>query len=111
MASGRRRDIQKEEYWRRAVRAQAASGLTVRAWCVRHRVEARAFYRWRSKLARRDAEKASMSFVPVRVSEDAPEHAGPIEIVLSGGRVVRLRGPVDRQVLADVLAVMECQAC
>jgi hypothetical protein len=52
-----------------------------------------------------------MSFVPVRVTEEALEHAGPIEIVLSGGRVIRLRGHVDRQMLADVLAVMEGQAC
>lgn len=119
MASGRPRDVQKELYWRRAVRAQAASGLAARAWCVRQGMEVRAFCRWRIELARRDAEKASMSFVPVRVTDDALEPAHPIEIVLSGGRVVRVRGQVDRRVLADVLAVLtsassvepEGQAC
>jgi hypothetical protein len=62
-------------------------------------------------LARRDAEAASMSFVPVRVTEDALPPASPIEIVLAGGRCVRVSGPVDRQVLADVLTVLEGQAC
>jgi hypothetical protein len=111
MASGRTRDVQKESYWRQAVREQAGSGLAVPAWCLKHRVKVRAFYRWRSKLVRRDAENASMSFVPVRVREDAAEQTAPIEIVLTGGQRVCIRGRVDRQALTDVLTVLEGQAC
>jgi len=70
-----------------------------------------AFYRWRKELARRDAEPAA-SFVPVQVSADHPgAEESRIEIVLVGGRRVRLSGRVDRQALADVLAAVESQAC
>jgi hypothetical protein len=49
-------------------------------------------------------------FVPVRVTADpagpAQHRPGYIEILLSGERRVRLFGPVDRQALAGVLAVL-----
>ena len=105
------RDLKKESFWRRLVREQAGSGMPVRAWCRKHRVKEVAFYWWRRELARRDAEQP-VSFVPVHVSGDhRVEEGSRIEIVLAGGRRVRIRGRVDRQVLADVLAVMEGQAC
>jgi hypothetical protein len=85
--------------------------MSVRAWCRKHRVKEVAFYWWRRELARRDAERP-VSFVPVHVSEDQLAEQGcPIEIVLTGGRCVRISGRVDRQALADVLAVLEEQAC
>ena len=36
---------------------------------------------------------------------------GQIEIVLSGDRRIRIHGPVDRQMLADVLAVLGASPC
>ncbi|MDD4891406.1 MAG: hypothetical protein PHU85_15915 [Phycisphaerae bacterium] len=103
----------------------------MRAYCRRHRLRESAFYFWRKELTRRGVSVASgPAFVPVQLSEDsagrdpaAVEGAdeavlsagrgvgGCIEIALSGGRQVRLHGPVDRQLLADVLAVLEGQAC
>jgi hypothetical protein len=48
----------------------------------------------------------------VRVSaEDVIRADGQIEIALSGDRRIRLSGPVDRQMLADVLAVLEAPRC
>jgi len=45
--------------------------------------------------------------VPIRVVEDEATSAdGWIEIVLAEGRRIRLSGPVERQRLADVLAVL-----
>lgn len=125
------RDVTKEHYWREQLVRQPGSGLSVRAYCRRHRLRESAFYFWRKELARRGVSVASRpTFVPVHLSEDsarrdtaAVEHAdgpalsvgrrvgGCIEIVLSGGRQVRLLGPVDRQSLADVLAVLEGRPC
>ncbi|HSW45420.1 MAG TPA: hypothetical protein VLM89_07610, partial [Phycisphaerae bacterium] len=49
---------------------QPSSGLTVRAWCHRHRVQAASFHWWRREMKRRDREKRPASFVPVSVIED-----------------------------------------
>lgn len=116
MASGIRRDGKKEAFWRRLVLGHSGSGLTIRDWCGRHGVKEPAFYWWRTRLAQRDAE--APAFVPVRVvnsatatqlKHQAEPHAGSggIEIVLGGGQRIRLCGRVDRQALADVLAVLE----
>jgi hypothetical protein len=115
MAAG---DESKANYWRQMIRRQGGSGLSVRAWCDRHHVPEASFYWWRRRLgpegtvgypARRRGIQPPQ-FVPVRVAADpaGPAHPRPgcIEIILSGERRVRLFGPVDRQALAGVLAVL-----
>ena len=120
MARRLRRDVKKEAFWRRMVRGRAGSGLSVRAWCRRHGLRETGFYWWRAELARRDA--AAATFMPVRIVEPPPADeggvGGRIEIVLAGDRQVRVIGPVDRQALTDVLAVLmnsaggrEARAC
>lgn len=122
MVRGERRDSKKESFWREMVRGQSGSGMSVRAWCRRHAVTEPAFYWWRRRLAGRGAENPAAAFVPVRVTDDAivgsaaategvAAGAGRIEIVLAGRRRVRLIGPVDRQALADVLAVLTAEVC
>ena len=109
MARGKVRDKSKEVFWRRTMRRQGQSGLTVRAFCRKHAVRETAFYFWRSELARRKAPDAA--FMPVRVVEEAPALAGGrIEIVLPGDRRVHVAPPVDRRALADVLAVLRFDA-
>jgi hypothetical protein len=106
------RDPKKEAFWRRMVQGQAGSGLSVRAWCCRHHLNEAGFYGWRKELARRDAERCEPAFVPVQVTPERPANAGGrIEIVLAGGRRIRVSGPVDRRMLADVLAVLEAHPC
>ena len=108
------RNRKKESVWRRHVEAQAGSGQSVRNYCIGRRLREHGFYWWRRELMRRDAAKSSAStsvppaFVPVTVAGHVPARtAGRIEIVLPGDRRVRVTGSVDRQVLADVLAVLE----
>jgi hypothetical protein len=100
----------KEARWRRHLRGHASSGLSVSAYCRQHRLRACSFYWWRRELARRDAEPPA-AFVPVTVAAQTPAHPreGRIEIVLPGARRVRVVGSVDRQMLADVLSVLEDQ--
>jgi len=117
MARGTPRDLKKEEFWRRRLGAQAGSGLSVRAWCRRHGVRESAFYWWRTRLARRDAAAPCGSvhvpppLVPVQVMADtAPAAAQRIEIVLPGARCVHVFGRVERQMLAEVVAVLATSA-
>jgi hypothetical protein len=109
MAAGR--DHKKEAAWRRHISGQAGSGLTIGVYCRKHGLQASGFYWWRRELARRDAEP-SPAFVPVTVAVQTPASTGEgrIEIILPGDRRVRVVGAVDRQRLADVLAVLEDQA-
>ena len=119
MAQGRRYDRTKELFWRRMVRGHAGSGLSVRGWCRRHDLKEPGFHWWRRELARRDARPI---LVPVRITgaqAPSPSFEDPtLEIILVDGRRVRVRGPVDRAMLADVLAVLmdgqaigEARAC
>ena len=112
------RDRSKEAFWRRMIQRQAGSGLSVRAWCSRHDVPEASFYWWRRRLATsgRAARKAGRckngtpQFIPVRITADDADAAngrpGGIEILLPGNQRVRVLGAVDRQALADVLAVL-----
>jgi hypothetical protein len=112
MAKGASRDPQKEAAWRRRLKQHAESGRSVRAWCRAHRVTETAFHWWRRELARRDAEAQAPAFVPVHVAEDPARNGdSPIEIVLTDGRRVRITSPVNGQMLADVLDVLERRAC
>ncbi len=107
-----RRNLNKESFWRQVTREQAGSGLSARAWCRKHRVKEMTFYWWRRELARRGTEHAQASFVPVHVTnDDTAAGASQIEIMLADGRRVRIAGRVDRQMLADVLAVVEGASC
>lgn len=122
MANGARRETTREMFWRRLIRGQARSGMSIRGWCRQHAVQEASFYWWRRRLDqqgtdwcgtdgrevdRRDADRREPAFVPVRLTEDSPAKAEPeIEILLAGERRVRVRGPVNRQALADVLAVL-----
>lgn len=120
------RDSGKELQWRRWVREQARSGLTVREFCRQHGLQEPSFHWWRRQLNRR---AGAATFMPVHVTgRSAKDHeggsesplpkdvktaaaSGRIEIVLEGGRRIRVIGRVDRQMLTDVLAVLEARAC
>jgi transposase-like protein len=122
MAKGTgRRDLKKEAFWQRTIDQQTGSGRSVRAWCRQHGLSEANFHWWRRELARRDAEghiSSCRAFVPVHVTPGngvhvfpeadprAPETGGQIEIVLAKGCCVRVAGVVDRQMLADVLAIL-----
>jgi hypothetical protein len=45
--SGRQRDPIREKFWRRTIRQQQRSGLTVRAFCLREGLKDGAFRWWR----------------------------------------------------------------
>jgi len=82
MAKGKSRDKSKEALWRRTVREQRQSGLSIREFCRKHEVRETAFYFWRRELARRGAaQRRTTTFLPVGVATGQPErerhHASP----------------------------------
>ncbi len=112
------RNYAKEERWRRAMIRHRASGLSIRAFCEREGLSEPSFYQWRRELARRDRQtvrsgRPGMAFVPVRVlpEEGKSPASGAIEIVLAGGRIVRVGARFDRETLAQVVAVLEANPC
>jgi hypothetical protein len=122
MAKRTSRDLDKQSFWQTKIRAQSNSGLTIRAYCRKHRLPESAYYFWRRELARRGVgPKSKAGFVPVRVTVDPPTEGhvaspempvgGRIEIVLARGCRIRLVGPVDTPVLREVLSVLEGRSC
>ena len=99
-----------ERLWRRRLGQWRRSGLSVRAFCATHGLREPNFYAWRRELARRAAAGAASSdlpaavFVPVRV---APEAAVPLELVLSGGRILRVPAGFDAVTLRRLLATLD----
>ena len=121
---GKRRDPARERFWRRAIRDQQRSGLSVRDFCRREGLKDGAFRWWRQELPRRDRQpsipprgeptEAAPAFLPVRVVDReavTPRPAPPIEIVLPTGPTVRVPQGFDPRTLGDVLAVLEGRPC
>ena len=106
MAHGKPRDPRKEQHWRRLIQLWKNSGLSVRAFCARHHITQPSFYAWRRELQQRDA--ATTTFVPVQVvTDDQPASSTAIEILLAGGRSVRITPGFDPATLRQLLAVLQ----
>jgi len=88
----------------------------------RHGVAGSLLYRWRKEIAARKVD-AKPVFMPISVQLPPPlvERASPeptavstpttlIEIVLNGGRVVRVDANVDASKLAAIIAALETKA-
>jgi hypothetical protein len=116
MAKGQPRDPCKERFWRDHLRGWHASGLRIRAYCVRHHLAEPSFYAWRRTLAQRglDTQAASappaVTFIPLQVQSDLP--APPVlELVLTKGRLLRIPPGFDLAQVRDLLAVLEAEPC
>jgi transposase len=107
--ANRRRDSAKEAYWREVLARQAASGLSVRAFCRQEQEPVResAFYAWRRTLLRREGA-AEPTFVPVVVA-DAPHGATSIIMELAGGRVLRIPATMPVERLCELVHALEAR--
>ena len=111
--AGRPRDLQGEQFWRRHIRQHHDSGLSVPRYCRDHELHQGAFYSWRRRLAIRDHTATALeplptpAFLPVTVLDpQACPGTTAIEIILADGSRVRARAGCDRQLLADVIALL-----
>jgi hypothetical protein len=96
------------QQWRR-------SGLPVRDFCAQQHLSEANFYAWRRTLAQRDAQ--AVAFVPVEVVPEpspapAPQPdrtAAGLELLLPGGRFLRIGPGFGAPTLRRLLAVLEQQ--
>ena len=111
MSQGNPRDRGKERFWRRAVRQWRTSGLSIRDFCGQEGLPEGNFYAWRRTIAQRDAEKPA--FVPVQVVAEPPmlaqpaEAAAALELILAGGRRLRVGPGFDAATLQRLLPLVE----
>jgi transposase len=106
MALGKPRDPRKEQHGRRWLQLWQHRGLSIRAFCDRHGLTPPNFYAWRRTLQQRDA--AATTFVPVPVvPDDEPATASRFEVVLNGGRRLRVTPGFDPATLRQLLALLE----
>lgn len=108
---------QRAEYWRGMIAAWGRSGLSQAEYCRRRRIQAVTFSWWKRRLSsdapdadgrrkRRFGRTAvAAGFVEVRMPETGPRAA--YEVVLSGGRMVRVPGDFDAEALGRLIAVLE----
>jgi hypothetical protein len=119
------RDLAKERYWQQHLTRWRSSGLRVRDYCRAEKLSEASFYAWRRILAERRLHgqppqpaatvnrregAAPSAFVPVRLVEEPPRDAA-LEIVLRGGRVVRVAPGFTAESLRAVVAVLEGLPC
>jgi hypothetical protein len=119
----RPRDLDKRQRWQQHFLDQPASGLSIRAYCRQHQLSEPSFYAWRrtfspcaptSPLVTPTPAKNTSSpipaFLPVRVmDETAPPST--CEIVLRGGRSIRVRPGFSADVLHQLISVLEQLPC
>lgn len=121
------RDGGKEQFWRDVLGRQAASGLSVRAFCQQENLTEARLYWWRRTIAERDAAlkpsrqakrlpapvpikgaKRRPVFVPAVVKGE-PSHGGAITLELTGGCVLRLPASMPAEWLADLMLAIEAR--
>jgi transposase-like protein len=110
--AAKQRDPGRERYWRDVMADWQSSGLSIRAYCLQHRLAETAFHYWRRELRQRDAKPAARpaaaAFVPVTV---IPAATLAIEVRCPSGHVVTLPsadGVVLRQLFAALAPVPPC---
>jgi transposase-like protein len=102
----KQRDPQREQFWRDAMAAWQASGLSVRQYCRRHGLAEPSFYHWRRELRQRDIRPAAAApaFVPVTVVP-----AATVEVRCPSGHVVTLPA-ADAATLRTLFAALAPEA-
>jgi transposase-like protein len=96
----------------REVLAEAKqSGESLSAYAQRHGIDPQRLYTWRRKLEAvkgADSSPSKAAFVPVRVASDEVATSAPgFELVLGGGRVVRVGADFDARALRRLVEALE----
>jgi hypothetical protein len=119
-------DLRKQQRWLEQVRRWQGSGLSVRAYCLRHQLSEASFYFWkrtlqqrgllpnisapRSSSGRDGAASQTPLFLPVAVSA-ANTTPSALELVLPDGFTVRVAAGFDAATLQQLLALLRDQPC
>ncbi len=104
----------KHARWLQVLQQWQASGLSIRKFCREHGYHESQFGFWKRRLATKlDASAAvpKPSFLPVTVVNASAPISPAIDIRLASGHRLRVRSGCDRQLLVDVVAVLEGKSC
>jgi transposase-like protein len=93
---------ERREVWRKLIAQHEQSGLSVRAFCQRHRTSEYSFYHWRKRLG----AGLPMKFALVETSRSAPAAVAAVEVVLASGERLRIAPGIDASTLRLVLSVL-----
>lgn len=87
----------REEFWRDLIERQQQSGQSIREFCDDEKVSQPSFFSWRKRLRSENARPKSR-FLPVQIDlADSVASPGRIEILLDGGKRVRVEPGFDPQ--------------
>jgi hypothetical protein len=93
------------EQWQQVIEAQRSSGQSVAGYCRDHGIGQASFFAWKRRLR---LAAPTNGFVEVRaVAEGRDVSAGRIEVWLAGGRRLGVRAGFDRDLLAELIGVLE----
>ncbi len=114
MARRGRIDEAKHARWLQVLQQWQASGLSIRKFCREHGYHESQFGFWKRRLATKldgAAAAPKPSFLPVTVVNVSAPPPPVIDIRLASGHRLRVRAGCNRQLLADVVAVLEGKSC
>ena len=109
---------QRDAAWRRIFREQAASGLSHSDFCRDRSIPFHSYFWYRRRLQEPVAEAARRgrpaaipsALVPVRLAPTMPRTStdrGAIEVVLAGGRCLRVSRGFDGETLLELIRFLE----
>ncbi len=123
----RARPTPRRAHWQALLAACRRSGLSQAEFCRRRGIPAGTLAFWKHTLRRparasQPARRAAPTFVPVRVAAPprpvvhasagaATTGTGEIDILLDGGRRIRVRGQVELAWLRQVVRTLETMGC
>ncbi len=111
----KKQDVEKARFWRSTIREAARSGISVREFCRRRKLQESQFYWWQRRLSlvgsRRGKHQSAVPASFALVSEEPNASDAGIELVLAGGRRLRIARGVDEATLRAVLAAVEPGGC
>jgi transposase len=96
--------------WKQRVAQWKKSGLTAEVFGAQQGLNPGTLRWWSSALRRPVARSTRVGFarlVPVDTAPARPAEPAPLDVVLSSGRVVRVRQGFDPALLRDLLAALE----
>ncbi len=106
----------RRHHWAGVISEWEQSGSTQVGFCRERGIAIATFRWWRSRLNVDSAPVAKRrstsdtTWVPVTLS-DGVATASAIEVVVAGGRIVRIPGPISEELLQRVIAAAECAPC
>jgi hypothetical protein len=113
----RKQDVEKARFWLATIREAARSGMSIRKFCRRRKLHEGQFYWWQRRLSvtrqapRRRNPRAVGPASFALVSEEPSVSDAGIELVLAGGRRLRIARGVDEATLRAVLAAVDPAGC